>query len=214
MLFRSTDLPVGPGTVWEIPPDADVKLLEWHGQPVAVQEHIERVLRAIYELSETPRTAFGDSGRLLSGVALEVELRPLIQKTLRKRTFWTAGLRRRNAMVLRLAERFGVRIPGTRARAAAGSFAPYRTRVIWPPMVPQDDTREVANNVALVQAGLRSHRAAMAALGEQDPEAELARVAADRATVASVTPAPRSPRSPRDLGAHAAPVEEGRGSAR
>ena len=48
-------------------------------------------------------------------------------------------------------------------------------------MVPRDDAQEVQNNVALVQAGLRSARGAMDALGTEDPEAELARVLEDRA---------------------------------
>jgi len=91
VIFRGvtehTDLAVGPGTVWDLPLDSDVKLLEWQGQPVAVQEHVERVMRTLFEISETPRSAFGDSGRLLSGVALEMELRPIIQKTLRRRAF-------------------------------------------------------------------------------------------------------------------------------
>jgi hypothetical protein len=112
---------------------------------------------------------------LLSGVALETELRPLIQKTLRKRVTWTAALRRRNAMILKLAERYGV------DGAGPGDFAPYRTRVIWPPMIPKDDAQEVQNNLALVQAGLRSHRTAMDALGTEDPESELNRVLEDRA---------------------------------
>jgi hypothetical protein len=173
-----TDLPVGPGTVWDIPTDADVELLEWRGTAPQVSDHLDRLLRAIYEVSETPRSAFGDSGRLLSGVALEMELRPLLQKTLRKRVVWTAALRRRNAMVVRLAERFG--LDGARP----GDYAPYRSRVIWPPMVPRDDAQEVQNNVALVEAGLRSHRAAMDALGVEDPGQELERVLEDRARLA------------------------------
>jgi hypothetical protein len=39
------------------------------GYGIYSPEHIERVLRSVYEVSETPRTSFGDSGRLLSGVA-------------------------------------------------------------------------------------------------------------------------------------------------
>jgi hypothetical protein len=183
VIFRGvnehTDLVVGPGTVWDIPADADVRLLEWQGPAPAVGDHLDRLLRAIYEVSETPRTAFGDSGRLLSGVALETELRPLIQKTLRKRVIWTPALRRRNAMILKLAERLG--LDGSRA----GEFAPYRTRVIWPPMVPRDDAQEVRNNLALVQAGLRSHRGAMDALGEEEPESELQRVVEDRERIGS-----------------------------
>src|SRR5215213_9670251 len=123
------DLAVGPGTVWDIPSDADVKLLEWHGQPIAVGDHIERLYRSLYEVSETPRTAFGDSGRLLSGVALETELRPIVQRTLRKRAWWTRALRRRSALVLELARQFGGqwvgqwvgRWVGRRGRAAPDS---------------------------------------------------------------------------------------------
>jgi len=154
--------------------DADVKLLEWQGQAVAVQEHLERVLRTLFEVSETPRSAFGDSGRLLSGVALEMELRPIIQKTLRRRAFWTRALRQRNALVLRLAEQFGV------GGVQPGDFKPYRTKVVWPPMVPSDDTALVRQNIALVDASLRSHRGALDALGEENPEAEIERILADR----------------------------------
>jgi hypothetical protein len=170
------DLAVGPGTVWDIPSDADVKLLEWHGQPIAVGEHIERLYRTLYEVTETPRTAFGDSGRLLSGVALETELRPIVQRTLRKRAWWTRALRRRSALILELARLFGV----GRLSASGGPADSYRVRVLWPPMLPQDDATEVQNQVRLVTAGLRSHRSAMDALGTESPEEELARVQADR----------------------------------
>jgi hypothetical protein len=179
VVFRGVEshdsLSVGPGTVWDLPRDADVKLLEWQGQPVAVQEHINLVLRALYETAETPRTAFGDSGRLLSGVALETELRPLIQRTLRKRIVWSAALRRRARLIWRIAEQVGLLAPG--------STAGLRPRVIWPSMMPADDAQEVRNQVALVAAGLRSHRTAMDLLGTETPEAELERIRADRATL-------------------------------
>jgi hypothetical protein len=181
IIFRGVndhaDLPIGPGTVWDLPSDADVKLLEWHGQSVAVGEHIERLYRTLYEVSETPRSAFGDSGRLLSGVALETELRPIVQRTLRKRAWWTRALRRRSALVLALARQFG---PGGTAEVGLGGS---RIRVLWPPMLPQDDETEVRNQVRLVSAGLRSHRSAMDALGTESPEEELARVQADRAAL-------------------------------
>ena len=135
-------------------------------------------MRALYEVSETPRTSFGDSGRLLSGVALETELRPLIQKTLRRRVFWTRALRLRNGFILRLAEQYGV------AGAGPGDYAPYRTAVIWPPMVPSDDAQDARNQVALVAAGLRAHSTAMDALGVESPEEEIERILEDRARLA------------------------------
>jgi hypothetical protein len=171
-----SDLPVGPGTVWDLPRDADVSLLEWRGSAPAFQEHVERVLRALYEVTETPRTSFGDSGRLLSGVALETELQPLIQRTFRKRVGWRAGLRRLNRMLLQMAERLDPEL-------GPGAFAPYRTQVVWPPMLPRDDDAEASRNLALVEGGLRSHRGALEALGELDPEAELQRISEDRASL-------------------------------
>jgi hypothetical protein len=176
------DLAVGPGTVWDIPSDADVKLLEWQGQPVAVGEHIERLYRTLYEVTETPRSSFGDSGRLLSGVALETELRPIVQRTLRKRAWWTRSLRRRSALVLELARQFGA----GRTAGSPSPVEPHRVRVLWPPMLPKDDVSEVQNQVRLVGAGLRSHRTAMDALGTENPEEELARVQTDRATLGSI----------------------------
>ena len=181
---------VGPGSVWDLPRDADVKLLEWHGTPPAVLEYIHTLLRALYETSETPRTAFGDSGRLLSGVALETELRPLLQRTLRKRVVWSAALRRRAQLLWAVAEAVGLAPPGL--------FAGLRPRVVWPPLLPQDETRLVENNVRLVAAGLRSHRTAMEVLGVESPEEELARVRADRARLGArleregPAPTPRS----------------------
>src|SRR5207244_1913355 len=160
-----SDLPVGPGTVWDLPRDADVSLLEWRGSVPALQEHIDRVLRALYEVTETPRTSFGDSGRLLSGVALETELQPLVPRTLRKRVSWEVALRRCNQMLLVLSERVAGLPPGT--------FAPYRTQIVWPPMLPRDDEVEARRNLALVAGQLRSHTTAIGALGDLNPDAEL-----------------------------------------
>jgi hypothetical protein len=76
--------------------------------------------------------------------------------------------------VLRLAEWFGY------SGARPGEYAPHRTRVVWPPMLPNDDAADVRNNVALVAEGLRSRLTALDALGAEHPEAELGRVEQER----------------------------------
>ena len=40
-----SDLAVGPGTVWDVPEGAGVELLEWRGQPPAVDDHVDGVMR-------------------------------------------------------------------------------------------------------------------------------------------------------------------------
>src|SRR5690606_16736079 len=128
--------------------------------------YIDLLYRTLHDLSETPRTAFGDSGRDLSGAALEVEIQPLVQKVNRKRRTWDGVFVRRNALLLDLLETFGgAEIGGLR-----------RTVTIWPPVLPSDRDSAVRNAVSLVAGGVQSHRSAMASLGEEDPDAELARI--------------------------------------
>lgn len=171
-----SDLAVGPGTVWDVPDSAEIALLEWRGQPPAVQQHLDRVLRAMYDVGETPRSSFGDTEQAFSGVALETQLQPIVQRTLRRRIVWEAGLQQLGRCTLLLAERFGWR------GATPGDFAPYTVRVRWLPMLPRDDDAEANRYIALTAAGLRSHASAMEALGVADPDAELARIRHERAS--------------------------------
>ena len=66
-------------------------------------DYINLLYRILHDVSESPRAAFGGTERDLSGVALEMELQPLLQKVRRKRLIRTAAYNRRNEMVLRAA---------------------------------------------------------------------------------------------------------------
>ena len=156
------------GAVWELPEDSRAYLLDMlSGGGVRLHiEYVELLYRALYDLAETPRSAFGDSGRNLSGTALEVEIQPLVQKVQRKRRVWDSVYRRRNAMVLELLERFGGhQFGGVR-----------RTEVVWGPILPRDREALVRSEARLVASGIHSRRTAMVALGETGPEEEWARV--------------------------------------
>ncbi len=127
-------------------------------------DYIDLLYRTLHDLSESPRTAFGDNQRGLSGVALEMELHPLLQKVKRKRLIRTAVYRRRNEMILRLLEQM-----------TGESFGRYRSRIVWGPVLPQDRGRLVREEEILVNAGIHSRRRAMEELGIEDPDAELER---------------------------------------
>jgi Phage portal protein, SPP1 Gp6-like len=165
----SEGITVGPGAKWELPEGAKAYLLDLlSGGGVGLHvEYVQLLYRALHDLSETPRTAFGDSGRALSGTALEVEVQPLVQRVHRKRRIFDGLYRARNARLLDLLERFGgLDLGGLR-----------QTETIWPAVLPSDTESAVRNAVQLVGAGIRSRRTAMALLGETDPDAELARIA-------------------------------------
>jgi hypothetical protein len=163
---NAQDIAVQPGAVWEIPERAKAYLLDLlQGGGVKLHvDYIDLLYRTLHDLSESPRTAFGDNERGLSGVALEMELHPLLQKVKRKRTIGTSVYRRRSELILRVLEKM-----------TGESFGTYRSRIIWGPILPQDRGRLVREEQILVGAGIHSRRRAMDELGMEDPDTEFER---------------------------------------
>jgi hypothetical protein len=175
----STGIKVGPGRLWELPKDAKAYLLDLlSGGGVGLHiEYINLLYRAMHDLAEMPRTAFGDGeGTSRSGVALEIELQPMLQKVARKRAIWQVALEERCRMVLRLHALHGDEHAGTVVDPTSG----YEVQVVWPPILPSDRSETVRQETALVEAGIHSHRRAMDMLGEGDSEAEWQRVLDER----------------------------------
>ena len=167
------DITVQPGAVWEVPESSRAYLLDLlQGGGVRLHtEFIDLVYRALHDLSESPRPSFGDNARGLSGVALDIELNPLVQKVRRKRLIRTTVYEKRARMILRVLERHGGR-----------DFGPVRPRVLWGPILPQDRSRLVQDEETLVRSGIHSRRRAMSNLGVEDPERELTLVGEEAPT--------------------------------
>ena len=163
---HAEDIAVQPGAVWELPEQARAYLLDLlQGGGVKLHaDYVDLLYRTLHDLSESPRTAFGDNQRGLSGIALEMELHPLLQKVKRKRVIRTAVYRRRCDLVLRILERM-----------TGESFGGHRSRMVWGPILPQDRGRLVHDEEVMVGAGIHSRRRAMDELGVEDPEAEFRR---------------------------------------
>jgi len=160
---ESEDIAIKPGAVWNIPEDAKAYLLDLlQGGGVNLHiNYIDLIYRALHDLSESPRSAFGGMERDLSGVALELELQPLLQKVRRKRIIRTAAYSRRNEMILKLLEKY-----------RGESFGDDHLRVIWGPVMPKDMARKVSDEQVMVQTGIHSRRTAMDEVGVRDPDYE------------------------------------------
>jgi len=171
---ESEDIAVRPGAVWNLPEDAKAYLLDLlQGGGINLHiNYINLLYRTLHDVSESPRSAFGGTERDLSGVALEIELHPLIQKVRRKRIIRTAVYNQRNKMILRLLEKY-----------RGESFGDNRSRVIWGPVLPQDISRQAGNEQMLVQTGIHSRRRAMDELGIQDTEYEFKRWLEERESI-------------------------------
>jgi hypothetical protein len=163
---ESRDIAVQPGAVWELPERARAYLLDLlQGGGVRLHaDYVDLIYRTLHDLGEAPRTAFGQGAAGLSGVALNIELDPLLKKVRRKRLLREAAYRRRNEMILRLLEQY-----------TGEAFAPYRSRVVWGELLPIDRSRLVTDETRLVAAGIHSRRTAADELGVADPDAEFAK---------------------------------------
>jgi hypothetical protein len=160
---ESSDISVRPGAVWNIPEDAKAYLLDLL-QGGGLQLHInyiELLYRVLHDISEAPRAAFGGMDRALSGVAMQIELYPLLQKILRKRAIRSTVYNRRSRMILDLLAKFSPS-PQLAASSSKLEASPdFHVRTVWGQILPQDMEKLVANEQVLVQTGIHSRRRAM-----------------------------------------------------
>jgi len=175
---ESEDIAVKPGAVWNIPEDAKAYLLDLlQGGGVNLHiNYIDLIYRSLHDLSESPRSAFGGIEKSMSGVALEIELQPLLQKVRRKRLIRTVAYNRRNEMILKLMEKFGGEELG--ASKIAGNL-----RVVWGPVMPRDMETKVSNEQVMVQTGIHSRRTAMGEIGVADPDYEFQKWLQERESI-------------------------------
>jgi hypothetical protein len=175
---ESEDIAVKPGAVWNIPEDAKAYLLDLlQGGGVNLHLHyIDLIYRALHDLSESPRSAFGGLERDMSGVALEIELQPLLQKVRRKRIIRTAAYNRRNEMILKLLEKCGGEDFGPAPNGG-------RLKVMWGQVLPRDVEKKVNSEQVMVQTGIHSRRTAMGEVGVADPDYEFKKWLEERESI-------------------------------
>lgn len=168
---------VSPGALWEIPADAKAYVIDLLSQGGITMHntYLDALYRMIHDISETPRTSFGDSGRALSGVALEVEIQPLVQKVRRKRSRLERHYVERNRRILDLLAKYG---------GMANVIGSARlTRPEWPAILPTDESEQIQNAILLTnqRKPLISRKTGMIRIGITDPDGEAAEIEAETA---------------------------------
>ncbi len=160
---EAEDISVKPGAVWNIPEEAKAYLLDLlQGGGVGLHiDYIDLLYRTLHDIAETPRAAFGGTSRDLSGVAMELELQPLLQKVWRKRLIRTTAYKKLFRLILKLIEKY-----------RGLDFGDCRVDIVWSAVLPRDMERLVSDEQTLVQNGIHSRRRAMREVGIADPEAE------------------------------------------
>ncbi|MDQ2783659.1 MAG: phage portal protein, partial [Chloroflexota bacterium] len=123
---------VSPGALWELPENSRAYLLDLLAGG-SVEQHlryIEALYRIMDDLGEMPRMSFGEAGQSRSGIALTVQLQPVVQKTNRKRLIWGAIVQRRAEFALRLLQQHHALDLGPY------TLDDFTLRAVWAPILP------------------------------------------------------------------------------
>lgn len=161
------DIGLRPGAVWDLPADSRAYMLDLLANSGVQQRlwHLEDLAEAMQRIARVPETATaGNQGRAVSGLALQIELGPLLHLIERKRITRASALRRRAQLVAHL----GFLFDGQ--PVVPSHLIPS---ISWEDALPSDTSADLSNARDWLSIG-RSRAAVMAELGVEDPTSELA----------------------------------------
>lgn len=183
---KMSNLERGPKKMWSIP-NEKAAVFNLEGGTAAVPsalEYMERVKRAMHEMTGVPTNALGELQPIsnTSGVALSITYQPMMQRYHMKQITYGEGFQKVNALVLRtlyIMEPNSILfnpdtegIPESDQPPAVDPADPlaYETVVHWPPPLPIDALVALNEIQAKMALGLESKRGALKTLGEEFPE--------------------------------------------
>lgn len=172
------NISVRPGAVFEIPEHAKAYTLDLlQGGLQSRLDYLGDLRADMHAIARIPKTALGDSDKNLSGLALQIQLGPLIRFVHRKRLTRTAALRQRARLIAALGAQFG-QVPGEPVLPIS---------VMWDDAIPSDRADDLSNAVIELSLG-RDAEAVLRSIGVDDPAAEL-RARASQVAAGLISPA-------------------------
>lgn len=183
-----------PGAVIPIKRDGTIELLNWTGTVPAIQEQVNFILDALFDLAGKPRSAFGQTVTNQSGVVTNLALTPTLQSNEAHETIWGMRLSELNEWILALWEQHmageQIKLRGRLWKASGSSRyfdveitgeeidGWYKNRIKWPSAIRTDDPIYVQNMLQQLTSdppgiSMYTYHEEM---GREDVEAEIDRI--------------------------------------
>ena len=154
---------IRPGAVLELPEGAKASTLDMMKNTLTQRLLLHAdILADMHAIARIPKTALGQSDSKLSGIALQVQLGPLVRFVHRKRLVRSAALRNRARLIAALGAQFG--------QVSGEPLLP--PRIDWDDAIPSDRAADLDNAVTELTLG-RDAEAVLRSIGVDDPAAEL-----------------------------------------
>ncbi|MFF8283331.1 phage portal protein [Streptomyces albus] len=200
---KASNLEKGARKIWGgLPKDAQVFNLENGVDLSGPLAYLDLIKRAMHELTGVPETALGQAQAIsnTSGVALNIQFFPLMQRYGLKQSNYTFGLRRINELALRTLFLYepetriydpatqGIRVSEDQPLVIDPRDPEvYDTTVDWPPPLPVDVLVKLNEVQAKLALGLESKRGALRDLGEIFPGEKMQEIFDEQLTEAKET---------------------------
>jgi len=173
-----------------------IELLTWNGDTPGIDEQMQFIIDALYDLGGKPRSAFGQTVTNQSGVVTNLALTPTLQSNEYHETIWGVRLSKLNERILQLWEEFakgesldyqgytpsGQNLQSMRYRSTslmADEIAGwYKNRIKWPSAIRTDDPAYVQNDLNQLTSDppAISLYTSLENRGVEDVEAEIDRI--------------------------------------
>lgn len=165
------DLERGANRVWGLPQGATATNLELSGDLTAAVTHVGNLKLAIFELMGVPEQALGHQSNVgtASGVALQIQYLPMMEKRTIKTLVFSLGLRLINRLILKMT---AVGDPAFGTQFDKLSKNKYRNEVVFPNPMPQDEAAELEKSRARLDLGLSTRRKELEAMGKSQAEVQ------------------------------------------
>ena len=160
----------GANRIWGLPDGANVFNLELTGDLGAATAHWQTLKEVLLELTNTPEQALGKTQAVsnTSGVALQIQYLPMMEKRDVKVLTYGSGIRLINRLLLKTTE---LADPAFQKKMSKLKGNPYRNDVIFADPMPQDELRELEKAILKLDAGLSTRRRELEKLGHSQAEA-------------------------------------------
>lgn len=196
---NQSDLPIGPDAVWDMGSEGTAEYLEAKGKNDNVMQYVAECKQMMYDMAQMPEVAFGKGVRgggnsngksgTSSGLALQMAMMPVVERSKEKRIWWGMGLQRMADMAVII---HSIEDPAS-LPFKIEQYQQYDVQPVWASILPRDRLQLVNENVALASSNLRSIERALQDLGEDHIGPEYKRIKADARFKAALMAKPQQP---------------------
>ena len=168
------NIEIGPNRTISTPEGSKVYNLEIKGDLGANLSYLDRLQKYIFELTDTPDSAFGhgvNGSEKQSAAALTMEYLPMMDKRLVKEGQYGVGFKKLNRLILVITEKFDNEFK-KEMDALGNSNTRYKTEIVFPEPFPRDESLQLERIEKKIELGIMSRKSALMELGHGETKAQ------------------------------------------